>query len=67
MEQRNFAGVYPVSDTMTPALTRFLPRRRTWLKAMHWTMLPLLIWFVLVSCVACSRQELKTLLWKMVQ
>lgn len=26
-----------------------LPRRRTWLKAIHWAMVPLLIWFVLVT------------------
>ena len=26
-----------------------LPKRRTALKALHWTMVPLLIWFVLVT------------------
>ena len=32
----------------TTLLTR-LPRRRTVLKAMHWSMVPLLVWFVLVT------------------
>lgn len=31
------------------SLLQFLPRRRTWLKIMHWSMLPLLVWFVLVT------------------
>jgi cytochrome b561 len=31
------------------ALRRHLPHRRTLLKAMHWAMVPLLIWFILVT------------------
>ena len=31
------------------ALRDYLPRRRSVLKALHWSMLPLLIWFVLVT------------------
>ena len=34
---------------MIARLTRRLPHRRTWLKAIHWTMLPLLVWFLLVT------------------
>ncbi len=30
-------------------LTRRAPQRRTWLKAVHWTVLPLFVWFTLVQ------------------
>mgnify|MGYP005992471501 CR=1 FL=1 len=30
-------------------LPKWLPQRRTWLKAMHWAMVPMLIWFILVT------------------
>ncbi|MGR3540882.1 MAG: cytochrome b/b6 domain-containing protein [Hasllibacter sp.] len=30
-------------------IRRRLPRRRTWLKAMHWTLVPLFAWFLLVT------------------
>ena len=34
---------------MLATLRTRLPRRRTVLKAMHWSMVPLLVWFVLVT------------------
>ena len=35
--------------TLPPGLLARLPHRRTWLKALHWAMLPLFAWFVLVQ------------------
>lgn len=37
------------SDGITARIFAALPQRRTTLKWLHWTMLPLLIWFVLVQ------------------
>lgn len=34
---------------MLSAIKSRLPRRRTWLKAVHWMMLPLLVWFIFVT------------------
>lgn len=34
---------------MMTALRNRLPKRRTWLKIMHWTMVPLLVWFIFVT------------------
>ena len=34
---------------MFRTLAPYLPKRRTALKVMHWSMVPLLIWFILVT------------------
>ena len=36
-------------DWIMTRLTAYLPARRTWLKALHGAMIPLLIWFILVT------------------
>ena len=33
----------------------YLPARRTWLKALHWSMVPLMIWFVLITPADVAR------------
>tara|TARA_R110002094_G_scaffold164983_2_gene148899 strand:- start:1131 stop:1433 length:303 start_codon:yes stop_codon:yes gene_type:complete len=34
---------------MRPYLTAPLPKRRSFLKVLHWSMVPLLVWFILVT------------------